>query len=102
MNKAHLKAIPAAWQRTARMFTALGDPQRQRILLLFEKGEQLNVGQIAEVSTLSRPAVSHHLKVLRQAGVLVNEKVGKEVYYRVDKKAIKDALGAVLDYLKAL
>jgi ArsR family transcriptional regulator len=39
----------------SRVFTALGDEHRQRILLTFEPGERLNVGQIAEVSTLSAP-----------------------------------------------
>ena len=52
------------------MFVALGDPHRQRILLMFEPGERLNVGQIVAASTLSRSAVAHHLRVLREAGVL--------------------------------
>jgi len=50
------------------------DEHRQRILLTFDRGEELNVGAIAAVSTLSRPAVSHHLKILHQAGVLKREK----------------------------
>ena len=54
---------------------ALGEPHRQRILLTFEPGERLNVGQIAEVSTLSRSAVSHHLKILREAGSVLLETV---------------------------
>ena len=49
--------------------------------MTFEPGERLNVGQIAEVSTLARSTVSHHLKVLREAGVLGSEKIGKEVYF---------------------
>ncbi|MCL2887271.1 MAG: transcriptional regulator, partial [Betaproteobacteria bacterium] len=40
-------SIPPEWQPLARVFTALGDEQRQRILLLFDRGERLNVGQIA-------------------------------------------------------
>ena len=38
----------------------------ERILLMFEPGERLNVGQIAEVSTLARSTVSHHLKILHE------------------------------------
>ena len=84
----------------AKVFVALGDEHRQRMLLTFEKGERLTVGQIAEVSTLSRPAVSHHLKILREAGVLEAEKVGKEVHLSVNKAVLQEALSAVLDYVR--
>ena len=53
------------------------------------------------MSTLSRTTVSHHLKVLREAGVLRSEKIGKEVWYWLDKAFLVDALGAVRDYLRA-
>jgi ArsR family transcriptional regulator, arsenate/arsenite/antimonite-responsive transcriptional repressor len=101
MNKNYTKTIPAAWRNVSRVFTALGDEHRQRILLTFEPGERLNVGQIVEVATLSRSAVSHHLKILREAGVLDSEKVGKEVYFWLNKKQVKESLVAVMDYLKA-
>jgi ArsR family transcriptional regulator, arsenate/arsenite/antimonite-responsive transcriptional repressor len=100
MNRNYLKAIPREWRQISRAFTALGDEHRQRILLTFERGERLNVGQIVEVSTLSRSAVSHHLKLMREAGVLGSEKIGKEVYYWVDKRFIEEALGAVLDFIR--
>ena len=100
MNRNYLRAIPREWRTTARVFTALGDEHRQRILLTFGKGERLNVGQIVEVSTLSRSAVSHHLKILREAGVLRSEKVGKEVWFWVDKDFLEESLAAVLGYIK--
>jgi hypothetical protein len=55
MKQAYARSIPAAWRRIARMFVALGDEHRQRILLMFEPGERLNVGQIVAASTLSLP-----------------------------------------------
>src|SRR6186997_2088485 len=100
MNRNYLRAIPREWRTISRAFTVLGDEHRQRILLTFEPGERLNVGQIVEVSTLSRSAVSHHLKLLREAGVLASEKVGKEVYYWIDKAFLEEALTAVLDYIR--
>ena len=100
MNPDYTKAIPTAWKNVSRVFSALGDEHRQRILLTFEPGERLNVGQIVEVSTLSRSAVSHHLRILREAGVLDSEKIGKEVYFWLNKKQIKESLTAVMDYLK--
>ena len=101
MNKDYTKTIPAAWKNVSRVFTALGDEHRQRILLTFEPGERLNVGQVVDVSTLSRSAVSHHLRILREAGVLDSEKIGKEVYFWLNKKRVKESLVAVMDYLKS-
>lgn len=79
----------------------MGDPQRQRLLLAFEPGEKLTAGQLASVSPLNRTTVSHHLKVLRQAGVLLSEKKGLEVYYWVNREAVETALTDVLLYMKA-
>jgi len=95
-----IHALPDEWRNVSSLFVALGDEQRQRILLTFEPGERLNVTQIAAASTLSRTAVSHHLKVLRQAGALQSEKIGKEVYFWIDKENIAETLQRVLDYVR--
>lgn len=100
MHRNYSRAIPREWRDIAKVFVAMGDAHRQRILLTFEPGERLNVGQIAEVSTLSRSAVSHHLKVLREAGVLASEKVGTEVYFWVERDRLLGALESVSDYLR--
>jgi ArsR family transcriptional regulator len=100
MNKNYMRSLPREWRDMAEVFVALGDEHRQRIMLTFEKGERLTVGQIAEVSTLSRPAVSHHLKILRSAGLLDEEKIGKEVFLSINKKLLEQTLGDVLDYVK--
>ena len=100
MKRAYGRALPRAWRRIASVFVALGDSHRQRILLMFEPGERLNVGQIVAASTLSRSTVSHHLRVLRQAGVLKSEKLGKEVYFWPDVETVRGALSAVQDYLR--
>jgi DNA-binding transcriptional ArsR family regulator len=100
MRKNYLQAIPKEWRTVSRAFTALGDEHRQRILLTFEPGESLNVGQIVEVSTLSRSAVSHHLKLLKSAGVLQSRKVGKEVYYWIDKAFLEGSLSSVLEFIR--
>ena len=98
--KAYGKAIPKAWRRVARIFVALGDPHRQRMVLMFEPGERLNIAQIAAASTLSRTAVTHHLKVLREAGVLRSEKIGREVYFWPDADTVRQALEAVKEYVR--
>ena len=100
MRRNYLQAIPREWRTISRAFTALGDEHRQRILLAFERGERLNVGQVVEVSTLSRSAVSHHLKLLKAAHVLDSEKVGKEVYYWVNAQFLEQSLEAVLRFIR--
>jgi ArsR family transcriptional regulator len=100
MHRNYMRSIPREWRAMARIFVALGDEHRQRILLTFDKGERLTVGQIAQVSTLSRPAVSHHLKILRNAGVLEAEKVGKEVFLTINRESLEAALDNVLEYVR--
>ena len=67
----------------SRFLVALGDPTRQEILLTLAR-ERVNVSQLTERFSLSRPAVSHHLKVLSDAGLLKRERQGRERVYRVD------------------
>jgi DNA-binding transcriptional ArsR family regulator len=99
MNKNYMRAVPKPWRGIGKVFVALGDEHRQRILLTFGRAEELTAGEIAAVSTLSRPAVSHHLKILREAGVLQSRKEGREIWYRVDKDLLTGSLGAVLNYI---
>jgi len=95
-----ISQIPSEWADTSKLFIALGDEQRQRILLAFEPDERLNIGQIVAASTLSRTAVSHHLRVLRESGALQSEKIGKEVFFHINKKMMTEALEGVLSYIK--
>ncbi|MDR2880517.1 MAG: metalloregulator ArsR/SmtB family transcription factor [Azoarcus sp.] len=96
----NISSIPPEWKPLARVFAALGDEHRQRILLLFEKGERLNVGQIAAVSTLARSTVSHHLQILHKASVLCSEKIGKEVWFWINRNWLEKTLGNVLNYVQ--
>lgn len=99
MKTKYAKKIPKAWVNIAQVFTAMGDEQRQRILLGFEKGEEINVSTIAKVSTLSRPTVSHHLKVLKLARILKSRKLGKEVLYKLDEDYLRRSFALVLEYI---
>jgi len=63
------------------LFFALGDRTRQQIILLLEKVDECNVTELAEKLPLSRPAVSHHLRVLRQSGMVKVKRRGTENYY---------------------
>ncbi len=92
--------IPTEWKETSNLFIALGDEQRQRILLSFEKDERLNILQIVSSSKLSRTAVTHHLKLLKQSGALNSEKVGKAVFFWVNKTHMIEKMEAVQQFIK--
>lgn len=69
------------FQECVPVFTVLADPNRQLILMELAIHDRLNVGQLDEKINLSRPAISHHLKALKMAGVVQSEKQGTENYY---------------------
>ena len=64
------------------LFRALGDLTRQEILLLLTHEDRLSVGEVAARTRLSRPAVSHHLRLLKEAGLLRETRVGVRRYYQ--------------------
>src|SRR5512147_490882 len=65
-------------------FSAVTEPTRLQILFLLGEQRRLCVGDIASHFRISRPAVSHHLKILKDNSLVVAEKTGQEVYYTVD------------------
>ncbi|OPA72800.1 transcriptional regulator [Paenibacillus selenitireducens] len=71
---------------TTPIFQALGDVNRQQIIMLLLEKDSLNVNQITERMELSRPAVSHHLKILRQAGLIAFHRNGNEKFYSLSSK----------------
>ncbi len=91
--------LPEGWEKFSRFFSALGDTTRQQILLVFEPGEEICVNDIARLFKLSRPAISHHLKVLRESELLLCQKRGKEVYYRVNYPYCAEVLRAVHEFV---
>ena len=71
---------------------SLASESRLNIVLLFLDGQERTVNQIAESVKLGQPATSEHLAVLKQSGVLVSRKEGKEVYYRPDRSKVLNML----------
>lgn len=100
MKTNYTDVLPPEWKPMSNIFTALGDEHRQRMLMLFEPDERLTAGQISDASTLARTTVSHHLKILRQAEVLLSEKKGKEVWFWINKSLLEKTFGNVLCYLQ--
>jgi DNA-binding transcriptional ArsR family regulator len=77
------------------LLAALADPARQDLIQVLARAE-LNVGEIAEQVTLSRPTVSHHLGILKRAGLVRTRKEGREAFYRLDKAHINVTLEGLL------
>ncbi|HWG92590.1 MAG TPA: metalloregulator ArsR/SmtB family transcription factor [Candidatus Thermoplasmatota archaeon] len=77
-----------------RVFLALADPTRRRILQLLGAGEQ-RAGAIAQAFPISRPAVSKHLRVLLEAGLVSVRKTGRERWYAVVPGPLRDAAALV-------
>jgi DNA-binding transcriptional ArsR family regulator len=77
------------FKELSEVFQNLADENRQRILAILGKSNALNVTQISAEMALSRPAVSHHLKRLKQSGLVDCKKEGKEHYYFL---TLKDAI----------
>ena len=84
-----------------RLFTGLGEEMRLEIIFLLGEHERLNVGEIAAHFQLSRPAISHHLKVLKDARILKSQKSATEVYYWLDIASLSERLRAILTLLEA-
>ena len=68
-------------------WTALGDPTRKAVFELIADRPRA-VGEIAGVLPVSRPAVSQHLKVLKDAGLVIDRPVGTRRIYRVDRDGL--------------
>ena len=81
----------------SRVFKAMGDPVRLRLLSLIAShaGGEACVCDLTDVFDLTGPTISHHLKVLREAGLISGERRGTWVYYRVHPDAL-GRLSAVL------
>jgi DNA-binding transcriptional ArsR family regulator len=79
--------VPAA----ADVFDAIASPVRRDILDLLRQGGR-PVHDLAASFAMSRPAVSQHLRVLREAGLVTEERVGRERHYRLDARPLRTVL----------
>ncbi|MEV8453677.1 metalloregulator ArsR/SmtB family transcription factor [Streptomyces sp. NPDC052095] len=81
----------------SKVFKALGDPVRLRLLSMIASraGGEICVCDLTPAFELSQPTVSHHLKLLKQAGLIASERRGTWVYYRLVPETT-DRLAAVL------
>lgn len=77
------------------VFKALADPTRREILDRL-KEKDLTAGEIAEYFSISKPSISHHLTILKTAGLITQEKKGQFIYYSLHTTVLQDIYSWIL------
>lgn len=78
------------------VWNALSDPVRRKILQLL-KDNNMNAGEIAAHFEISKPSISHHLDVLKQAKLVFSEKKGLQIEYSINTTVFQDVLGFIAE-----
>ena len=81
-------------RESVRVFKALGDPTRYEILCMLLRDDELANGRIQEAFSLSAPTLSHHCKVLENAGLIDSRREGQSVIHRADRERLRKYLPA--------
>lgn len=83
----------------AELFKVFGDSTRIRILFqLFDK--ELSVGELADLLNMNQSAVSHQLKVLKQAKLVKNRRDGKSIIYSLDDEHVRTIIAMGIDHIE--
>jgi DNA-binding transcriptional ArsR family regulator len=80
-------------------FKALADPTRRKILELL-KERDLTAGEISEYFNMTKPSISNHLKILKQADLVQDEKRGQFVIYSLNTTVFQDLIGWFFSFQK--
>jgi ArsR family transcriptional regulator, arsenate/arsenite/antimonite-responsive transcriptional repressor len=78
------------------LFKALGDPTRRQIIELLRK-KDMTAGEIADQFNMSKPSISHHLDLLRQADVVQSVKEGQFITYSLNTTVFDEMVKWVMD-----
>jgi DNA-binding transcriptional ArsR family regulator len=73
------------------LFKALNDPTRRQILEMLQQGD-LSAGEIADAFEMTKPSISHHLDLLRQAELVASIKKGQFIYYSLNMSVLDGLL----------
>ncbi len=82
------------------VFKALNDKTRREILELLRKADEQTASEIAEAFQISKPSISHHLDLLKQAKLVVSVKKGQFIYYSLNTTVIDDVLKWFVQFKK--
>ena len=100
----HMAVLSKEFEICRPAFLAMGDETRQHIIVaLLKNYGGMRVGEITKCTNLSRPAVSHHLKILKDAGIVSMFKVGTMNFYHVDANESQWAqIAALVNHINEL
>jgi DNA-binding transcriptional ArsR family regulator len=87
-------------ERVADIFKVLADPTRVLILQALTESGELCVHHLAEAVGMSQSSVSHHLRLLRNFGLIRFRRVGREVYYRPDDDHVEQLIGVCVEHIR--
>lgn len=79
-------------------FKALADPTRRKIIMLLREGD-LTAGEIAEHFDMTKPSISHHLNLLKQADLVTDERKGQNIYYSLNTTVFQELIGWFFDVI---
>ncbi|NLY70865.1 MAG: winged helix-turn-helix transcriptional regulator [Clostridiales bacterium] len=79
-------------------FKALSDQTRRKILVLL-KDKDMNAGEIAEHFNISKPSISHHLNILKNANLILDERIGQNIYYSLNTTVFHEVLSFFLNFI---
>ncbi len=79
-------------------FKALSDPTRRQILTLL-KEDELTAGEIASHFNMQKPSVSHHLKILKHASLIEDERRGQHIYYSLNTTVFHELMGWYFNFI---
>lgn len=82
-----------------RVYEALADPTRREILSMLSRGD-LSAGEIAEAFAISKPSISHHLSVLKQADLVEARREGQSLIYTIHTTVLEDALSSLMGLVR--
>jgi ArsR family transcriptional regulator len=77
-------------------FRALADPTRREILALLRHGE-VTAGALAEKFDMTKPAMSHHFKVLKDADLITSRREGQQIWYGLNTTVVQDVMAWVME-----
>ena len=78
-------------------FKALSDATRRKILDILRQGE-MTAGEIADHFDISKPSVSHHLNILKQADLVIDERQGQTIVYSLNTSILDEVLSWILNF----
>lgn len=80
------------------VFKALSDPTRRKILELL-KDQPLNAGEIAEYFNITKPSISHHLSILKNSHLIIDERQGQNIVYSLNSTVFQDVIRWFYDFI---